>query len=988
MAWYDSNWQFRKPLTIAGSKVVGSGAIADQILYFDPSADADIVAAARVDGFDILFTAADGETKIPHELLPTKQFVTKDGAWSWFARPQVVYHNGTNERLYVCTVGTAGGIDQVVTQFDYSTGTLTTTNVNNVDDDDHINPVILVRSSDSKLLCFYSKGHSVADLGLKISTNAEDATAWGSETALDPDTTSDYTYPCPFELTDESLIYLFYRKGLADNRFITSDDNGATWSSSTAMLTGAGFGSRPYMVFCSNGVDRIDALISEGSPNSGSSPWYKIFHVYYDGSWRQSDGTAIGHGPPFTEAELTVVFDGTSATDAAWIGDITYDSVGSPHCLFVVYPSDTYTNHDLYHGYLSGGSWVTEKVCDEGAGIISGGNTYHGGSCLDPDDEDVAWVSKEESSVYEIQKWRKTAGTWAKESNVTANSSQHHFRPVVALGCPEGKKGRLTFVSKKTYANFDNYLTGISAHPALGSHFRHCYIKSDVDGTTDTDIYVYYGNPDATDQQDRANVWSNYIRVVHTQQPYGSSPGLFQDSSDNGTDIDVPYAQMMTISTTAPANVGEALIFDGTTSTDLELGAPNYAGWTAATHECWAQYDSSGTDEHNLLGHNPDGSTARLCHRLEPTNDTVEIFGGFVGGFKGGTVSTITVTANTWQYHAAGWSAAGGIIGRVDKTEGGVASTTDSAFHASASPTLRFAGSQGSTDWLTGIAAELRASENRLVSKDSTDTQWDNWDQGNTFYTIGAEEELPDTFSATAASTFGGLETSATATFDPPVYSGSAAQTFAGLETTAVADFTSPTYSGSAAQTFGGLETSASAIFATAVYAGASAVTFGGLESSAAGTFTAPVYSGTASQTFGGLETAAAGTHVAPTFSATAAVTFGGLETSAFATFGGLVFTGSAALTYGGLETTAAGDTTPPTFAGNAAITFGGLEATGSAIFGSSLIVGTAALTMPEFSVTGVAEFIYTVPPLVHHVHFHGGTARLHGHVGKVKQSS
>lgn len=73
MAWYDSSWSGRKPVTIGHTKVSNSSTLANFPMLFSVT-DAAFKAASsggsvgKSDGTDILFTAGDGVTKLSHEL--------------------------------------------------------------------------------------------------------------------------------------------------------------------------------------------------------------------------------------------------------------------------------------------------------------------------------------------------------------------------------------------------------------------------------------------------------------------------------------------------------------------------------------------------------------------------------------------------------------------------------------------------------------------------------------------------------------------------------------------------------------------------------------------------------------------------------------------------------------------------------------------------------------------------------------------------------
>jgi hypothetical protein len=748
MPWYNASWLYRKKLTVAAASVHGSSVLAGVPVFFEPSDDSDIVANARADGKDLVFTSSDGTTQLPHELLPSSQFGTRDGIWTWFSRNRAVYSAaGSRECSHIGVASRFNTNTAQVIQYNHATGALTRTEVGTtLEQDDHNTPSLLVRSSDSRLLVAYPKEHGNGNIGLRISTSVNDSTAWGSETALDPDGTSTYSYPSLFEFG--GTIYLTYRHGLTSIwRMITSTDNGATWSASTAIISGgSGWGTNPYMIAACNGSSRLDFLFSEGDGNDATN--CKIKHCYYDGTnFKTSAGVTIS-SPPFDSDELTTVYDG--GTNPVWLSDLTYDSNGRPHALFYVYPSAVDTNQDLYEAEVDGsGVWTTRKVCDEGTGVEQVSSTiYPGVSCLDPADDTIAWVSTEVSSVYEIQKWQKTGGTWAKASgadgDVTAGSLAHHFRPTIVTNCPTGKKGRLLFCSPYDYTGFVDFRSGIAGFPAFGSNFAAAYVRANLDGANATDLYVYYGYAAvSSDQQNVSGTWADYLRVYHTREPYGGTPGRYRDASGNGPVI-AKYDNGAEQS--GPTNVGTSLSVNGNLEAGvLTLGTPNLAADTALLYECWVHCTIAAGDEHAVAGHLATGTEAAFLLRIEPTGPVMEAFvTKDTNSFAGGTVSTIVPTANTWQYHAIGWTPGGGLVARINKTEGSVGSTTGTALDATASTTLT-AGCQGSfgNDPFAGYQAELRLLDDTFRSKDFTDTQYDNWANGNGFFTIGSEEDVP-----------------------------------------------------------------------------------------------------------------------------------------------------------------------------------------------------------------------------------------------------
>ena len=64
--WYNSNWQYRKQITINSANV--SANLSDFPVLINLATDTDLASDAQNDGDDILFTAADEVTKLKHEI--------------------------------------------------------------------------------------------------------------------------------------------------------------------------------------------------------------------------------------------------------------------------------------------------------------------------------------------------------------------------------------------------------------------------------------------------------------------------------------------------------------------------------------------------------------------------------------------------------------------------------------------------------------------------------------------------------------------------------------------------------------------------------------------------------------------------------------------------------------------------------------------------------------------------------------------------------
>ncbi|MFW9884508.1 MAG: DUF2341 domain-containing protein [Candidatus Thorarchaeota archaeon] len=111
------------------------------------------------------------------------------------------------------------------------------------------------------------------------------------------------------------------------------------------------------------------------------------------------------------------------------------------------------------------------------------------------------------------------------------------------------------------------------------------WVKTDLSSIVDTTISMYYGSPQATNQEDPDGVWNdNYLGVWHLGETSGGS-GAFKDSTSNsnhGTDAGAP-----TLGINGP--IGKAILFDGVDDSINCGNGPslNIAG-DVVTLEAWA----------------------------------------------------------------------------------------------------------------------------------------------------------------------------------------------------------------------------------------------------------------------------------------------------------------------------------------------------------------------------------------------------------------
>jgi uncharacterized repeat protein (TIGR01451 family) len=93
-AWYDSDWQYRKAITIDGTQVVGNHSAFPVLISLT---DGDLAASALGSGYDILFTDDDGTTKLDYE---RQRWVSGTGELiAWVKIPSLT--SGVDKTIYL-----------------------------------------------------------------------------------------------------------------------------------------------------------------------------------------------------------------------------------------------------------------------------------------------------------------------------------------------------------------------------------------------------------------------------------------------------------------------------------------------------------------------------------------------------------------------------------------------------------------------------------------------------------------------------------------------------------------------------------------------------------------------------------------------------------------------------------------------------------------------------------------------------------------------
>lgn len=390
-----------------------------------------------------------------------------NGAWTWFTDPRAVSYNGYT---YIGSIASNG--DVKITRINNVTKAATSFILAAaMEVDDHDNPAIYIRP-DGRIVAVYSKHNDASGFRVRISTNPEDISAWGAEAVISTGITKPCSYSNPFYLSGAGKLFNFFRSGpggVGTNPIgmVESSDGGASWSAQTNFLVNTN--QRPYVKWTSNGVDRIDFLITNCHPDEGAS---SVYHFYglWDGSalkYYKSDGTLIGTS--VTPADCTLIYDGT--TTDAWVWDIAYGADGHPRVLFSKIVSAT--DHRYMYSRWTGSAWTTPvEVATAGTRLYAGEVNYSGGVSFDSRNADVIYASRyQEVAGWLLHEFRTSdnGASWSKYRNIADPivAGQRNIRPYsprnhtgeLAVLWPSGSYTSYTSQSMDIdYASNDTYV--------------------------------------------------------------------------------------------------------------------------------------------------------------------------------------------------------------------------------------------------------------------------------------------------------------------------------------------------------------------------------------------------------------------------------------------------------------------------------------------------------------------------------------------------
>jgi hypothetical protein len=415
---------------------------------------------------------------ISNTIAQTPATLTSDGAWCWFSDPRAIYtKDGSIVTGWVTKTG-----DIIAASLNPQTGKVEQKRLyTKLEVDDHDNPAFL-ELPDQRILTQYTwHGGDKNGMGVIQNTTLQpkDISTFSDSLVFKPQTAEllekfkreTYTYANPFMLSGEdNKIYSFGRWIGFKPNFITSIDNGKTWSDPKVVITSKALdtNNRPYVKYYSDGKSKIHLIFTDGHPNA--EPLNSVYYCYYEkGAFWRADGTKIANVDqlPFTPSDATVIYKATPETGKAWIFDIVINKNGQPVVAYTRYPTNE--KHQYFYAVYDGKKWNDHHIVDSGKwfpqtpeGKKEREENYSGGLTIDPLDPSVVYLSHEINNVFEHTnpKTKHLLKNW-KITPVTRNSTLDNVRPVIPRYKKKSDKNVLLWMQNKKYVHYTDYDTGI-----------------------------------------------------------------------------------------------------------------------------------------------------------------------------------------------------------------------------------------------------------------------------------------------------------------------------------------------------------------------------------------------------------------------------------------------------------------------------------------------------------------------------------------------
>jgi hypothetical protein len=550
---YDVDWMYRKKITINSSLVAEN--LTDYPVLINIT-DTDLQSKARTDGYDILFTKSDGETKLDHEI---ETYNSSTGSmFSWVKIPYLSSITDTDIYMYY---GNPNAQDQSnadgVWDINFTGAWHLKENASGIGNIDlYKDSTVYANHGDDNISADGQTGK--IDGGQEFD-GTDDMIDCGSDGSLN----------IRNAVTLEAWINMDARPAKDDWHNI--------------------FGKEEYYLYI-YGNDNTKTILAAD--------------FWIDGSEVDLWNAGVADIEPSAWVYVVLTFDGTDII--GYINgkqDFTSNNPGT---------IDDSSDNDFLIGQYIGESIYFDGLMDE----VRISNTARSAGWIatlyNNTNSSNLFISAGNQENITIPNWAAPNGTsnWLYRKEITIDSGrvvgdQIDF-PVLIDIKDDGLKNRVRSDGR------DILFTGSDMQTILDYEIEYfnktqgklvAWVKiSALSSTVDTTIYMYYGNPNAYDLSDADAVWSNNFSAVwHLSESPADTPPQFEDSTSN--DNNGTAVGSMTAGDQVNGKMDGSIDFDGT---DDRINIPqnlSLDGSDNFTFSGWFRLE---------IPHNPSSSTSHL----------------------------------------------------------------------------------------------------------------------------------------------------------------------------------------------------------------------------------------------------------------------------------------------------------------------------------------------------------------------------------------
>jgi hypothetical protein len=385
-----------------------------------------------------------------------------NGAWCWYQDERAIV-DAVKGKLIIGSDASGygvggqsrdGHIEGVI--FDLQTGQQQRYMFMNCDCDDHNAPAFLIRP-DGKYITMYAQHYDRYCSRYRIF----DGENWIPEQQFDWTTIpggTDYTiaYSNLYYLSAEGIMYNFARANHRCPNFIYSTDMGDTWSFGGQLSTNnTNSYNKGYYKYWSNGVDRIDFILTEEHPRDGATSMY---HGYIqNGQTHDTYGSVVDENifdaenlPTFLD--FTLIFQQGTVMEGKtlykiWNADLMRYDDGTIAAILTSrinnntngYDRSINPDHAFIYCRYDGSNWSSTYLGQAGKKMYDSEADYTGLGALHPDDPSTIYIStsidpRDDTDLGVREIFRgvtlDNGATWTW-TPVTWNSMRDNFRPIV-----------------------------------------------------------------------------------------------------------------------------------------------------------------------------------------------------------------------------------------------------------------------------------------------------------------------------------------------------------------------------------------------------------------------------------------------------------------------------------------------------------------------------------------------------------------------------